>query len=389
MHQEDLKKAIELIDQSSSFGILLPETPDFDTVAAAEALISVLWSGPKVTGLLSPAALSVDTDKTIFPKLTSPTPLLKEFIIAVDTSHSPISQLRYEKSESRIDIILTPKLAPLGKEAVSFREGTVRCDCLIAIGVPDIERISNIADFPPDFFTENKLINIDIGDANTRYGEANCVDMGRASRSELVRELLVARPSSPLPAPIGTLLLAGILAATRELTAPTATADTFAAVAELMRLGAQHGEAQQFIHRHANAQPLNLLQLFARASVRSKYDEHEQVLWSFLTLEDFAKTNRSAGDVPAAFEYIRATLPQSMATVLLWQDASHFEGPHGVDAQSGAPIRILLTGDRQMLDAIARKEESEQIEQGIRLHASFPSFRDAEEYVRSLIRTAL
>lgn len=440
MNQEDLKKAIALIDQSSSFGILLPETPDFDTLAAAEALVSMLWSDPKVTGLLSPTALPADTDQTVFPKLTSPTPLLKEFIISVDTSHAPVSQLRYEKPDNlnRIDIILTPKLSALGKEQVSFREGAIRCDLLIAIGVPNIERLSNIADFPPDFFTENKLVNIDIGDTNAAYGEANVVDIDCASRSELVWQILASRlalraaviasgdarperqrgePSSPLPANISTLLLAGILSATRGLTAPTATADAFAAVAELMRLGARHADAQKMIshaYRPASPElqrgeqageqsqqlPLSLLQLCARASVRSKQDEQDSILWSFLTLEDFAKTNRTADDVPTVLEYIRTTLPKNSVTALLWQDpsdyiradASHFdhdESGHGGDPQSNAPIRVLLAGDQQTLDAIANKEETGETERGICLTASFPSFRDAEEHVRALIRTAL
>lgn len=392
MNQEDIKKAIELIDQSSSFGILLPEAPDFDTCAAAEALVSVFTDNQKTVGLLSPAALSADTDKTIFSKLTSPTSLLKEFIISVDTSHAPISQLRYEKPENRIDIILTPKLTALDKDAVSFREGTIRCDCLIAIGVSNIERLSNIADFPPDFFTENKLVNIDIGDTNARYGEANVVDIGCASRSELVWQMLAARPSSPLPANVSTLLLAGILSATRGLMAPTATADAFAAVAELMRLGARHADAQKMASGQSHELPLNLLQLCARASVRSKHDEQDSILWSFLTLEDFAKTNRTADDVPTVLEYIRTTLPKNSVTALLWQDASHFdhdESGHGGDPQSNAPIRVLLAGDQQTLDAIANKEETGEIEQGIRLTASFPSFRDAEEHVHSLIRTAL
>ncbi|MBI3442593.1 MAG: hypothetical protein HY007_02405 [Candidatus Sungbacteria bacterium] len=404
MNQEDLKKAGELIDQSSSFGILLPETPDFDTLAAAEALASVLWSNPKVTGLLSPATLPADIDKTVFTKLTSPTPLLKEFIISVDTSQAPISQLRYEKPNndtvSRVDIILTPKLVPLGKEQVSFREGTIRCDCLIAIGIPDIERLSNIRDFPPDFFTENKLINIDTGDANTRYGEANVVDTDRASRCELVWQLLAclpvgtaAKPSSPtLTADISTLLLAGILSATHGLGAPTLSADTCSAVAELLRCGGRHADAQQLVHMRTKTQPLNLLQLFARASVRSKHDEGKDILWSFLTLEDFAKTNRTADDVAAAFEYIYTTLPKSTATALLWQDPSRFdrdESGHGADPQSRAPIRVVLAGNQHMLDATIRRENTERLGPGILLRASFRSFRDAEEYVCSLIRPAL
>ncbi|MBI4224852.1 MAG: hypothetical protein HY617_00830 [Candidatus Sungbacteria bacterium] len=411
MNQEDLKKATELIDQSSSFGILLPEQPDFDTLAAAEALISSIATSQKVAGLLSPAVLPAHTDKIVFPKLAAPTPLLKEFIISVDTSHAPISQLRYEKADdlNRIDIILTPKLLPLDAAQVSFREGTIKCDCLIAIGVPNIEHLSNMADFPPDFFTENKLINIDIGDANMRYGEANIVDASRASRSELVWQMF-SNPSDPANRPsadIGTLLLAGILSATQKLTAPHTTADTFAAVSELIRIGARHADAQKLAGLPASPElqrgepvdrayqqgdkqnqstPLGLAQLCARASVRSKYDEENDILWSFLTSEDFTKTNRTPDDIPTVLDSIRLTLPQSRITALLWQEPGNAQENHSADL-----IRILLVGDRRILDAIGSKEETTLYGQhgGILLTASFPSFREAEDHVHALIRTAL
>lgn len=394
MNQEDRKKALELIDQSSSFGILLPERPDFDTAAAAEALSSALAGDQKILGLLSPPTLHPDThpdhsvgraDKATFPILTGPTPLLKEFVISVDTSRTPISQLRYEKPENRIDIILTPKVAPLMDNAISFHEGAIRCDALIAIGVPDVERLVNITDFPPDFFTENKLINIDIGETNAHYGEANCVDPNRASRSELVWQLLAARsPQAPLPANIRTLLLAGILSATRDLTGPTTTADTFSAVAELIRSGASHTDAQRIAGGHNPAHPLNLVQLAARASVRSKYDEQDGILWSFLTTEDFAKTGRTPDDVPAVLDSIRQTLPKSPATALLWQEARK----ENTDSESGS-IRVILSGNQHMLDSVAQEEAGDQNDQGLILHASFSSFRDAEERVHALIRAAL
>jgi nanoRNase/pAp phosphatase (c-di-AMP/oligoRNAs hydrolase) len=407
MNQEDITKALELIDQSSSFGILLPERPDFDTLAAAEALAQMLSGDQKVAGLLSPAALPGDTDKAAFPKLTGPAQLLKEFVISVDTSHTPVAQLRYEKPENRIDIILTPKLAPLGEDAISFHEGTIRCDCLVAVGVPDIERLANLADFAPDFFTENKIINIDTLEANTRYGEANCIDTGKVSRCELLAKLLAAQimPATGQTAPlashnsaaagllspdIATLLLAGILSATRELASPNTPAETFAAVAKLMCLGGSHIGAQKLLYRQNRATPLSLMQLFARAAVRSKYDDDTNTLWSFLTSEDFAKTGRTPDDISAVLEYVSTGLTKNRITVLLWQDPGQMSGGQSQEhLRSPTAMRVLLSGDRAILDALANKEEHDQIDQGIRLQKTFQSFRDAEEYVHSLIRTAL
>lgn len=395
MNQEDLKKAAELIGQSSSFGILLPEQPDFDTLAAAEALMRILTADQKTAGLLSPAGLPARTDKNIFPNLTAPTPLLKEFIISVDTSHAPIGQLRYEKADdlNRIDIILTPKLSALDAEQVSFREGTIKCDCLIAIGIPDIEHISNIGDFPPDFFTENKIIAVDNTDAHARYGEVNIADAVRASRSELIWQIGACLPAALSP-DTATLLLAGILSATDDFASPNATADTFAAAAELMRLGARHIDAQKLASPAAGRKnpdmPLGLAQLCARASVRSKHDQENGILWSFLTAEDFIKTNRTSDDIPAVLDSIRLTLPQSAAIALLWQESRHTP-PEAFENETEDSIRVLIAGDQRILDAISSKESAEPYGQtnGVLLQAKFPSFRDAEEHAHSLIRTAL
>lgn len=391
---------MELIDQSSSFGILLPETPDFDVCAAAEALISVLWTDPKVTGLLSPALLPADIDRTVFPKLTSPTPLLKEFIISVDTGRAPIGQLRYEKPDAdtnRIDIILTPKTNPLGPEHVSFREGAIRCDALIAIGIPDIERLANITDFPADFFTENKIVNMDISQTNTAYGEANLIDATKRSYSELVWQILAGLPAGTIEKRVSTLLLAGILAATRGLAENRTAADTFGAVAELLRLDADLAAARRIAAPPREAVPLSLLQLYARAAVRSRFDQQDNVLWSFLTLEDFAKTNRTQDDIPGVFAHVRTALPESRITVLVWQDPSGFDpdaSGRAPNPQSNAAVRAALAGDQAMVDGIAAREAHEPFDHdavpgAIRLREVFASFRDAEDRVRSLIRHAL
>ena len=132
--------------------------------------------------------------------------------------------------------------------------------------------------------------------------------------------------------------------------------------------------------QHTPMPTLHLLQLFARAAVRSRYDEDDGILWSFLTPEDFAKTNRTSADVASVLAHIRETLPKSPVTALLWQDNL-----------APTSIQILLSGDEHIIGMIASKEGTERLADAtaIRLNGAFPSFRDAEAHVRSLIREAL
>jgi nanoRNase/pAp phosphatase (c-di-AMP/oligoRNAs hydrolase) len=347
----DFSKAIELIEKAQHIAILLRPDPDLDCLTSAEVLAKALEAQGKKVG---------------FPA----SELAYELIVSLDTSVSPVNQLRYEKGENCIDIIFSPKEKSINREAISFREGKVLCDCVFTIGVENTDALDKAT---PELLGEAPIINLDISGHNAQYGEANLVWPEKSSRAEIVYEFLTSLSQEPLSAVLATKLLAAILYKTGQFSAQV-SADTLLVSSELLRLGANLAEARGLAE---TAKSPSLLQLQGRAMVRSRLDESKGVLWSFMTAEDFEKTGRSSADIPQVLAYIRKEFPAHTLTALLWQQAE------------GGGIRATLAGDRAVLEALEARGAGKSQSPHLLISSTFESFREAEDIVGSLLASVL
>lgn len=364
----DTAKAIEFLEKSGQVALLLPLQPNLDCLAAAEAIVFTLEGRGTKLGLLSPIAREHITRPELFAKLTVSHTLPKEFIISLDTSSTPVSQLRYEKTEDRIDIIFSPKENFISSEAVSFKEGKMLCDGAISLGVADIESLPELT---PQFLSDTPILNIDISGENKNYGEVNLVSPEKSSLAEIAYDLITSLSQDPLPKSSATLLLAAILRETNHFTARTG-ADTLMVSSELMRLGAEFARAQEFA---SEAKSPNLVQLLGRASVRSRLEKG--VLWSFLTSEDFEKTGRTPDDIPQVMSHIDKEFPPRTVAALLWQNPED------------NMVRVTLAGEQRILETIAERGVGKLQSHNLAISAPFGSFLEAEEILTSLLEGVL
>ena len=368
----DLSPAIDFLEKGEHIGLLLPRTPGIDVLSAAEMLARALAKRKKAVGLFYDIDIPPRGIPGIFGALKSAQKLPKEFVISLDTAQSPASELRYEKSENRIDVIFSPKGSGILQEHVSFREGRVQCDCIVSLGISDIESVSEAITDDPEIFTRTPIINIDSSLDNKQFGEVNITDA--RPHSEIAYSLITAMEKLPPEEHEATILLAGILASTRHLTSPLLAPETVLAVSELMRAGADYKEA---LALSKEKRPLNIIQLTGRAHVRSKMDADEKILWAFLTREDFEKTDSGIEDANHALAAISRECPWETIAVLLAQDP-------GTER-----IFAFLTGDNRALSQIGESAGGEWKNSSLSLSASFEHFVDAEDYVRSLLGHAL
>lgn len=350
----DTAKAIELIEKAHHIAILIPSSADLDCLSSAEALVLVLKAQGKQVGFKDAA-------------------LPREFIISLNTSTSPISQLRYEKTENSIDIIFSPKELPVIKEAISFREGKMLCDCAIALGVQNIETIETLEGTNANLASEIPIINLDISGQNSQYGEVNLVSPEKSSLGELTYDFITGIRQEPLDKRSATLLLSSIIFKTSHFSTQT-TADTLLCASELMRLEANLQEAEQMAK---DAKSPSLLQLQGRAMVRSKFDDHKGVLWSFVTAEDFEKTSRTEDDIPSLLSHMQKEFPPHSITALLAQTGE------------GGGVAVTLAGDRKVLEALEARGAGKFQSPYLRISSSFESFREAEDIVGSLLTNIL
>lgn len=372
----ELQKAKDIIAKSEHIALLLPERPDTDEYAAAEAIAAACAAAGKHTAFLASVGADAPTPPDAFTAVLNPSPLTREFVISIDTARSPISQLRYEKRDDKIEVILSPKTSPVSEDALSFREGNVQCDSVIAINIPDIEALAPIPGIEPAFFAETPLIALRrSGAEGAAYGDADLAppEAKDASLCEIAYRFITSA-LGPLPdAAAATALLVGITASGDGFQS-FASAEAHRAAADLITAGADPRRAAQIASK---SYPLALRQLIARASVRSKETDHGRVLWSFLTADDFEKTGRGPDDAPHVLSGLASILSPHPISVLFWQDPAR------------RTVRAALRAEPAILSAIAAQEPGVSHNPSLTIAAEFEHFAAAEERIATLLRAVL
>lgn len=353
----------------------MPQAPDHDCVVSAEVIMQHLTDTHKHIGLVTPIEAEYISRLPQGTSLSTAHLLTREFIVSIDTSQSPISQLRYDNKEKQIDIILSPKDSPLNKEHFSFREGNMQCDCIIAIGVPDIESIdTGRLHISPSFFSETPIIAVDNSSSHKRYGEVNLVDPSLCSIAEITHRFLGQFSGYSLSGPHATLLLSGILYRTNRFRTSGNNPQTLLSGHELIQKGADYEAAYSLSQPQT---PPSLMPLVGRAMARSKTDTDNNILWSVVTKEDFLTTGRSPADVSKLMAHLEKEFPAVAVQVLLWQDM----GDNRMYARMG--------GIPAILERVKQNAGGEFRSPYLQIPHSFESFAQAQSAVNLLLEQVL
>ena len=353
--------AAKRIASSQTLAVVLPETPAFEVIGSAIALIS----GLRVIGKVTSVFVATPAERSLVPWniLVGDEEPLREFIISFDLARSPIKELKYERAENRLDIILSPT-GRIRREDVEFRRGELRYDLVITLGAPSLEALAASIRRAPELLHEKPILNIDASPANQCYGELNLLpDTGQTeppTLAELTYALLGALAVPAQDPERASALFAALGAATDEFQPERTTASAFRLAGELRGLGA----APDAFRKLAPLRPsLDAIQLAGRALARSRFEESSGTLWAILTADDFIKTVTTPADVESVLGRIRKAIPRAIIYVLMWQDPSDNAVWAMWESVEG-PTRSRKTLER-----------------------SFPSFAAAEEHLRQLLPT--
>lgn len=233
-----------LISGAKSILILLPTNPHFDHVAAALSLY-LSFSAKKETAIACPTPMLVEFNRLVGVDKVVPELGNKNLIIRFE--NYPVNDLEkvsYEIENGEIKIKVEPKtglLAPK-KENVSFNYAGIAADLVILVGG------GHDGHFP-------HLQNADIKSAKCAHigvrsltisTDTNVVSLASSSSSvsELVTKFL-KEANFEIDGDIATNLLMGIEEGSRGFSTAEVTADTFAKVSELMRLGGKRVSRDQ------------------------------------------------------------------------------------------------------------------------------------------------
>jgi hypothetical protein len=366
------QQALDLIRNAKYIGVAIPRDADLDKYAAMNILGNALRKSLEKDVALIFSDAVPDKWKIFNPENQVPA-LKKDIVVSLNSTTDKIEEIRYEKKEDGLEIIISPKDGSLGKETATIEERDRPFDLLISIGAAKLEKIAELFEKNPHAFFSIPLINIDREKTNENFGEINIIAADSSSNSEIILNLIKTLSPSPIDPQTATLALAGIMTKIKNLKETAVSPDTLLLISELKSRGA---DEKLINHGLAEARPLHLLKLWARALVRSKKEGSPEIFWSFITAEDFEKTGAAPADLDFVLNRFEEHFPLPNLSVFLWQDP--------VVKKIKALLRIE---SEEMLKRIGNKINGE-IKNGlfIKSKENFADFREAETKVNELLR---
>lgn len=412
--EELVRQAKDLINRSESVLIVLPESMDLDNGSSAALLAGRIVGQSKNFAVVTANRAPARWENLPLSALSSASGILQDLIITIDTSDAAIGGLRYEKDETKLSVVLSPKDQPLDLANVKIKFGAGDADCIIVIGASNLDGLGEFYHKNPRLFFETPIINIDNSPANENFGEINLVD----PKAEALVEIswILARAVAPynkLSPNEATLALAGIISSMNNFLGQKIGPETLSLAAEAIISGA---DRRAILDALGPIKPPSVLQLFGRAVLRSRYsvrrmprpfrggdegaiqisaepthfgakrpdaphfsvetfyNKSKNQLITIITADDFSKTGTTPQDIPSILRLIAERFETPAIYLLLFQDPNDKQ----ISAVISSPSLSALQKIGHRLNTLVRQESAW-------LSTRYRSFIEAEETLADML----
>lgn len=228
-----------LVDSAQTIVVLIPTqaTPD-QTAVAASLYLSLLQLG-KNARLVTPEPVATKVVVSGFEQAQQD---LGNQNLTVSFAYTPeqVDKVSYHIAEEtgRFYLTIKPKSGyePLATESVEYSYTGASADLVVLVGVSNLEQLEQLYFGYEDLFETVPMVSIH--NHTTSFGTIHIDSGSVSSSSEVVAQLLFS-VGHPVNSDIATNLLLGIEWGTANLSSPTASAETFEVVAQLLRAGAR------------------------------------------------------------------------------------------------------------------------------------------------------
>lgn len=229
--------------------------------------------------------------------------LHRDFIIQIDTTQTKIENVRTEKDDNHLKLVITPQNGSLSQEDISFISGGKSFDLIFTLDTSNLEYTGLMSGPQAELFYETPIINIDHHITNEQYGKINLVDINATSTAELVLGLIehLEQIEPLMDADIATCLLSGVVVDTGSFQNANTTPKAFAVAARLLAAGAR----QQEIVRHLfKMHELSTLKLWGRTLSKLQHDPELRIAWTTVSKTDFSETNASEEELDGLMDQL-------------------------------------------------------------------------------------
>ncbi|MFH2062965.1 MAG: hypothetical protein ABIJ46_02310 [bacterium] len=329
----------ETIGRSSQALVVLRKDWSVDAVASALALTRLIERSGKKVDMVADGFVPTrrigflpNTDR-IAPEIRQ----ARQFVISLDLSRAKVDELTYHLEGDRLNFRLTAKEGQFNERDVTARTAEFSYDLVVTVGAPDLGSLGRTFSDNADLFYRVPLVNIDRDPGNENYGGINFVDITAASCSELVHRLY-ASPDNDMThdEDTATMLLGGLIDATRSFRSPHVTPRTLNTASELVAAG---GRREEIVRHLYKTRSVSTLRLWGRTLARLKYDPETRLVWSLLLRQDFVHAGSTPESLPDVMDELMVNTPDAEIAGLIYEQ----------DARDGEPAGIcaLITSERQ------------------------------------------
>ncbi len=238
MSDVNFSQIIPHIQQAQSVLVMLGQKPTFDQQLSAASLFLSLSNQGKNTTLLgveqvsNPTIVGLDQLKTEVGR--------QNLVVSFDYDPKSVNNVSYHIDEESNKFYLTVKPqkgeSPLEEDSIETSYIGADADLIFLIGVDDLAKLDQLYIGYEDLY--ERAILISFNNYSSVDKAFNFDPSNSSSTSELVYQLL-SKLDYEIDGEVATNLLAGIQYETNNFVDPRADANTFEAVASLLRSGAR------------------------------------------------------------------------------------------------------------------------------------------------------
>lgn len=320
MSLNEQQQALEQIKRAKHILVASREQATPDTMAGAVACYLFLKQLGKNADVFIPG-LDPERVPKFLParaEIKNAVGPLRALKIYLDVSQTPVNELMYDVRNNQLEITVQPKNGEWKKQDVKANHGQDYYDLIIALDCPNQQAFGDWAQQHADFIYRTTVVNIDCDAANGHWGQINLVDLNMVCTCEVLFHLFEQWDSRVLNADLATALLAGLLAKTKSFRTPNITPRTLNTAAQLISRGARREEiAHGLWRKHTVA----TLKLWGRALTRINHDPALNLVWTFLTKQDFIETGAPDQSASEMISELIIYAPEAKAIVLFHESA--------------------------------------------------------------------
>lgn len=314
----EIQQTFELIKKSRQILIAVKQDWNGDAISASLAMAEFLKKIGKTAEIIcqdfkQTTSFSFLPLSLVMPALGN----MQKFVVSVDIGQTGLGEFRYDESESRLNIYITPKTGQLSRENITTAISGFKYDLIILINTPDLESLGKAYSEHPDFFYGTPKINLDHSSQNEYYGNINLINIASPSSSEVVYDFIKDYDETVIDENIATYLLAGIISGTKNFKTNEVTPRTLNLAGTLIDKGARR---EQIVQNLYQSRFLSTLKLWGRVLSRLNNDLSDKIVWSALSLSDFLETATNAEELPDVVEELIVNMPKTEAIVLLYEE---------------------------------------------------------------------